>query len=103
VIAMLTMLIVFMAGAFGGAVVGGLLVRLVTRSARRWCLPSRRMPDHMAVDPVVEGQITEAASQWASAHGRPEAVADLIADKLRLTHALSQQRAQRPPRRRWSR
>jgi hypothetical protein len=89
---MLTILLTIIVGALSGAV-GGLAIW--------WLLQQRhvkRLPLHQpAIGRDVEERISQAASQWAAAHGRP-AAAPLLARKLRLAYVLNQRR-----RRRWSR
>ncbi len=83
--------ICFLSGAVGGLVSWWLMERTNTAN----------VPVHQSVvgfDADLDGQIGEAASQWAAAHRQP-AAAPLLARKLRLTYALNERRRNR---RRWS-
>lgn len=91
---MLTILIALMVGALGGTLAGTVAGWW---AGRRQSAQSVRLDD-LDLDPALDQQITEAARQWAAHQGQP-AAAPLVADKLRLIHALSQ----RHRRRRWSR
>jgi hypothetical protein len=93
---MLTILIALMVGTLSGTAAGGLAGWLTVRF-----LPRERMVDHLDIDPHVDGQINDAAAQWAEAHHAP-AAAPLVADKLRLAYVLEQRRRRRHERR-WSR
>jgi hypothetical protein len=91
---MLTIPIAVVLGVLGGALAG---------AGAGWWTGRRAGAQSMAssdvLDPDLDGKITEAARQWATRKGQP-AAAPLIADKLRLIHALSRRRRHR---RRWSR
>jgi hypothetical protein len=91
---MLSILIALGAGMLGGGMAGGFMGWWTVRRLRS--LP----PDHVPVDDNLDHTITRAASQWAIAHGRPEA-AHLVADKLRLVSRLNQRRSRRRVRRWW--
>jgi hypothetical protein len=93
---LLALVFILMVCVLGGAI-GGLV---------SWWLMERtsdaRASLHRPVagfDADLDGQIGEAASQWASAHGQP-AAAPLLARKLRLAYGLNERRRTR---RRWSR
>lgn len=91
---MFTILIALVVGTLGGALAGAV--------AGWWAIRGRSASptalDDLGLDPDLDQQITEAARQWARNQGQPVA-APLVADKLRLIHALRQRRR----RRRWSR
>jgi hypothetical protein len=91
---MFTILIALIAGTIGGTLAGVV--------AGRWAIRRQSAPpttlDDLGLDPDLDQQITEAARQWAVRQGQP-AAAPLVADKLRLIHAIGQRRR----RRRWSR
>jgi hypothetical protein len=95
---MLTVFLALFVGTFSGTVAGGLVSwwLLDQPSAEPVAL------DHLTFDPDVDDQISRAANQWAETHHRPEA-APLVADKLRLVHALNQRRQRRSGRGRWER
>lgn len=92
---MLTILIALMVGALGGTLAGTVAGWW---AGRRQSAQSARLDD-LDLDPALDQQITEAARQWAMRQGQPAAT-PLVADKLKLLHALSQRRRRR---RRWSR
>jgi hypothetical protein len=91
---MLTILLALLAGLISGVVGGGLGSSGVLR--RRCSTAAERA----SVDPDVEREIDEAASQWATTHGQP-AAAPLVAGKLRLAYVLSQRRQGHRANRRW--
>jgi hypothetical protein len=82
---MLTIVLALFFGTFSGTVVGGLVNWWLSAQTRTEAMPLERL----AVDPDLEAQIDQAAGQWATAHDQP-AAASLVADKLRLAHALNQ-------------
>jgi hypothetical protein len=92
---MLTILIALMVGTLSGTAAGGLAGWLTVR-----VLSGDRMVDNVVALLRVDGQINDAAAQWAEAHHQP-AAASLVADKLRLAYVLSHRPRRR--RRRWSR
>jgi hypothetical protein len=92
---MLMILIAVIVGTLGGTLAG---------AVAGWWAAHRQQPqptplNNLGLDPALDQQITEAARQWAVRQGQP-AAAPLVADKLRLIHAMSQRRRRR---RRWSR
>lgn len=92
---MLSILIALGAGMLGGVMAGGFMGWWTVRRL------VRRLPlHHVTVDDNLDHTINRAASQWAIAHGRPEAT-NLVADKLRLVHRLNQRRSRRRVRRGW--
>lgn len=91
---MSTILIALVVGALGGALAGAVAGRWAIR--RQSAQPTTL--DDLGLDPDLDQQIAEAARQWARRQGQ-SAAAPLVADKLRLIHALRQRRR----RRRWSR
>jgi hypothetical protein len=93
---MLTILIALMVGTLSGTAAGGLAGWLTVRFLSRG-----QMIDREVALGFVDGQIDDAAAQWAEAHHAP-AAAPLVADKLRLAYVL-QQRRRRRHERRWSR
>jgi hypothetical protein len=92
---MLTILIALMVGTLSGTLAGAVSGWWTAR--RKQAQPTAL--DDLGLDPDLDQQITEAARQWAGREGQP-AAAPLVADKLRLIHALSQRRRRRW---RWSR
>jgi H+/gluconate symporter-like permease len=90
---MSTILIALIVGALGGTLAGTVAGWWAGR--RQSAQPTTL--DDLGLDPALDQQITEAARQWATHQGHP-AAAPLVADKLRLIHAMSERR-----RRRWSR
>lgn len=92
---MLSILIALGIGMLGGVVAGGFMGWWTVRRLVR-PLPL----DHLILDDNLDHNITEAASQWAIAHGRPEA-ANLVADKLRVVSRLNQRHRRRRVRRGW--
>jgi hypothetical protein len=82
-------------GILGGALAGAVAGWWTGRYSA-----AESMASSDVLDPDLDAQITEAARQWATRQGQP-AAAPLVADKLRLIHALSRRRTHR--RRRWSR
>lgn len=89
---MLTLLISLAAGALGGI--------MVSAGASRWSARRQRVRQSAdpSLDPNLDQRISEAARHWAANQGQP-AAAPLMANKLRLIHAVSQRR--RRPRRWW--
>jgi hypothetical protein len=75
--------------------VGPLIGAISGLVAARWFLASHGLTDSVTVtespDPFVSAEIDQAATKWASEHGRPEA-AGLVADKLHLLYALGRRR-----------
>jgi hypothetical protein len=64
--------------------------------AARWFLLSHvqsAVDQEESPDPFVSAEIDQAAAEWASAQGRPEA-AGVMADKLHLLYALGRRRRQ---------
>ena len=92
---MFTILIALMVGTLGGTLAGAVAGRWAGR--RQAAQPTTL--DDLGLDPDLDQQIAEAARQWAVRQGQP-AAAPLVADKLRLIHAMSQRRRRRW---RWSR
>jgi hypothetical protein len=91
---MSTIFIALVVGTLGGALAG---------AVAGWWAARRQQPqpttlNDLGLDPDLDQQIAEAARQWARRQGQP-AAAPLVADKLRLIHAIGQRRH----RRRWSR
>jgi hypothetical protein len=78
-------------GTVSGGLAGWLTARVLSRG---------QMTDRVVDLDLVDGQINDAAEQWAEAHQEP-AAAPLVADKLRLAYVLSHRPRRR--RRRWSR
>jgi len=87
---MLTIVLALFFGTFSGTVVGSLLSRWLSAQTHRATEPA----DPFTIDRDIDAQIDRAAGRWATAHDQP-AAASLVADKLRLVHALNQRRAQR--------
>jgi hypothetical protein len=80
---LLPVLVLVVAALAGG--LSGLL-------AVKWLLSRCERQEQAApTDPFVAAQIDQAAVNWATAQGKPEA-AGLMADKLRLLHQVSQRR-----------
>jgi hypothetical protein len=92
---MLSILIALGAGILGGVMAGGFMGWWIVRRLVRPLLL-----EHIMVDDGLDHTINRAASQWAIAHGRPEA-AHLVADKLRLLSRLSERHRRRHVRRGW--
>jgi hypothetical protein len=78
-------------GTVSGGLAGWLTARVLSRG---------QITDRVVDLDLVDGQINDAAEQWAEAHQEP-AAAPLVADKLRLAYVLSHRPRRR--RRRWSR
>jgi hypothetical protein len=85
---MLTILLALSAGLIGGTAAGGLVCRRLLRRVRPAAF------DREPIDPDVDRRINQAASRWATAHGRP-AAAPLVAGKLRLAYVLHRRRERR--------
>jgi hypothetical protein len=78
------------------AVLAPLIGALAGLAAARWWLTHHTAAAVAPVDPAdpfVSAEIDRAASQWATAKGRPEA-AGVMADKLHLLYALGRRRRQ---------
>jgi hypothetical protein len=90
-----TIVVGLMAMVVIGTVSGGLAGWLTARFLSRG-----QMTDRVVDLDLVDGQIDQAAGEWAEAHQLP-AAAPLVADKLRLAYVLSHRPRRR--RRRWSR
>jgi hypothetical protein len=89
---MFTTVVTLMGSTLCGALAGGVAGWLAGR--QRQAQPT--MLDDLSIAPDLDQQIAEAASGWAVREGQP-AAESLLADKLRLVHAVSQRRR----RRRW--
>jgi hypothetical protein len=94
---MLIIVLALFFGTFSGTVVGGLMSWWLLAQAYTETTPLERLP----VDPDMDERIDKTAERWAAAHHQPFAE-PLVANKLRLVHALNQRRARRHGRR-WSR
>ncbi|HEV3322109.1 MAG TPA: hypothetical protein VG147_07975 [Solirubrobacteraceae bacterium] len=87
---MLTILIAAVVGALGGTVAGAVVSRW---TVRRQPAPPATLDD-LSLDPDLDQRITEAAHQWATQQGQPDA-APLVAGKLRLVYVLGRGRKRR--------
>jgi hypothetical protein len=94
---MLAILVSLAVGVLGGALAGAVAGWLTGRRSSAQSVVSSDV-----LGPDLDAQITEAARQWATRQGQP-AAAPLVADKLRLIHALSLRRRRARRTRRWSR
>lgn len=81
---MLNYVVPIVSGAIAGGLVAGLTLWLYLRSRSEAASVE-------PLDPWVAAELDQAAAQWATEQGRPEA-AGLLADKLRLLHRLGASR-----------
>lgn len=86
---MLNFLLPILAGTVAGAAAGGLLAWWLLR---RWSRSTSPAPQPFVLDPAALRDFDETAKAWAASHGQPEAVAELVADKLRLVYEMTARR-----------
>lgn len=82
----ITVVVATICGGLAGGIAGRFRRRTVDRQPIDQTIPS--------FDPATEAWIDQAAKQWATAHGRPEAET-VIANKLRLGTTLQERRQPR--------